>query len=284
MRSRCARYLASTTSKGRWARERRTRPRSRRTRSWAPPSAGDRAGDLFDDPGRRGGRCVPVRLSLVAGRRRAHAHRRWLDEQLAAYAVLPGATAASLREVSWLDSDRLGDEWALTQVLAQGFGRVSVEELRRRLRRGGYLVAADELTLPDAIAGTQAAVWRITTGRSLDTRHVNPLAVSHVYDYLLGRAGVPGHGRCESSGPLGGRYFVAGVSAVEILGAEVVDPDGRSLAGIVVPGQRFHLKGAGRRITLRHGAVRARLLSGDNNRLVTITDQAPVVVDHILAN
>ena len=157
---------------------------------------------------------------------------------------MPGATDATHREVSWLDSDRLGDEWALTQ----------------------------------------AAVWSITTGRTLDTRHVNPVAVSHVYDYLLGRAGVPGHGRREFSGPLGGRYFVAGVSAVEVLGAEVVDPDGRSLAGIVVPGQRFHLKGAGRRITLRHGAVRARLLSGDNNRLVTITDQAPVVVDHILAD
>jgi TQXA domain-containing protein len=207
-----------------------------------------------------------------------------LDEQLAAYPLLPGATDATHREVSWLDSDRLGDEWALTQVLAQGFGRVSVEELRRRLRRGGYLVAADELTIADAIAGTQAAVWRITTGRTLDTRHVNPLAVSHVYDYLLGRAGVPGHGRREFSGPLGGRYFVAGVSAVEILGAEVVDPDGRSLAGIVVPGQRFHLRGAGRPITLRHGAVRARLLSGGRNRLVTVTDQAPVVVDHILAN
>ena len=113
---------------------------------------------------------------------------------------------------------------------------------------------------------------------------MNPLAVSHVYDYLLGRAGVPGHGRREFSGPLGGRYFVAGASAVEILGAEVVDPDGRSLAWIVVPWQRFHLKGAGRRITLRHGAVRARLLFGDNNRLVTITDQAPVVGDHILAD
>jgi hypothetical protein len=59
-----------------------------------------------------------------------------LDEQLAAYALLPGATDATHREVSWLDSDRLGDEWALTQVLAQGFGRVSVEEIRRRLRRG----------------------------------------------------------------------------------------------------------------------------------------------------
>jgi len=112
---------------------------------------------------------------------------------------------------------------------------------------------------------------------------VNPLAVSHVYDYLLGRAGVAGHGRGEFSGPLGGRFFVAGTSAVEILGAEVVDPDGRSLAGIVVPGQRFHLRGAGRRITLRHGAVRARLLAGDGHHLVTVTDQAPVVVDHILA-
>jgi hypothetical protein len=206
-----------------------------------------------------------------------------LDEQLAAYALRPGATDATHREISWLDSDRLGDEWALTQVLAQGFGRVSIEELRRRLRRGGYLVAADELTVPDAIAGTQAAVWRITTGRTLDTRHVNPLAMSHLYDYLLARAGVQGHGRREFSGPLGERYFVAGVSAVEILGAEVVDPDGRSLAGVVVPGQRFHLRGAGRRVMLRHGGVRARLLAGERNHLVTITEQSPVVVDHSLA-
>lgn len=209
-----------------------------------------------------------------------------LDEQLAAYAIVPGATGATgstHREVSWLDSDRLGEEWALTQVLAQGFGRASVEELRRRLRRGGYLVAAEELTIPDAIAGTQAAVWRITTGRSLDPRHVNPLAVSHLYDYLLARAGVQGHGRREFSGPLGGRYFVAGVSAVEILGAEVLDPGGRSLAGVVVPGQRFHLRGAGRRIMLRHGAVRARLLSGERNHLLALTEQSPVVVEHILS-
>jgi TQXA domain-containing protein len=209
-----------------------------------------------------------------------------LDEQLAAYAIVPGATGATgstHHEVSWLDSDRLGDEGALTQVLAQGFGRVSVEELRRRLRRGGYLVAAEELTIPDAIAGTQAAVWHITTGRLLDPRHVNPLAVSHLYDYLLARAGVQGHGRREFSGPLGGRYFVAGVSAVEILGADVVDPDGRSLAGVVVPGQRFHLRGAGRRIMLRHGAVRARLLSDERNHLVTLTEQSPVVVEHILS-
>ena len=121
-------------------------------------------------------------------------------------------------------------------------------------------------------------------GRTLDTRHVNPLAVSHLYDYLLGRAGALGHGRQEVTGSLGARYFVAGGSAVEIRGAEVVDPDGRSLAGIVVPGQRFHLKGAGRRVTLRHGAVRARLLVGERNHLVTVTDQAPVVADHILAN
>ncbi len=74
-----------------------------------------------------------------------------------------------------------------------------------------------------------------------------------MYDYLLARAGVPGHGRREGRGPLGARHFVAGTSAVEIRGAEVVDADGRSLAGIVIPGQRFHVKGSARRITLRHG-------------------------------
>ena len=207
-----------------------------------------------------------------------------LDEQLAAYALLPGPTGTPHREVSWLDSDWHSHEWMLTHVVALGFGRVGIDELRRRLRRAGYAIAADELTIADAIAGTQAAVWRISTGRELDARHVNPVAASHLYDYLLGRAGVPGHGRQEVTGSLGARYFVAGASAVEIRGAEVVDPDGRSLSGIVVPGQRFHLIGARRRVTLRHGAVRARLLSGGVQYLVTVTDQAPVVVDHILAH
>lgn len=205
-----------------------------------------------------------------------------VDEQLPAYGLVPGASAASYREISWLDSDWLPGEWALTQVLAQGYGRVGIDELRRRLRRAGYAVAADELTIHDAVAGTQAAVWHITDGRVLDAHHVNPIAVSHLYDYLLGRAGVSGHGRTEAAGNLGRRYFVAGVSPIEIHGAEVVDPDGRSLAGLVVPGQRFHVRGAGRRISLHHGAVRARLLAGDGSQLVTVTDQAPVVVDHIL--
>ncbi len=206
-----------------------------------------------------------------------------LDEQLPGYALVPGSSTLSYSEIPWRDSGWHASEWSLTQVLAQGYGRVGIDELRRRLRRAGYATAAEELTIHDAVAGTQAAVWHITSGRELDARHVNPVAVSHLYDYLLGRAGVSGHGRPEGSGSLGPRYFVAGVSPVEIRGAEVVDPDGRSLAGVVMPGQRFHLKGAGRRVTLRHGAVRARLLVAGGGHLVTITDHAPVVVDHIIA-
>ena len=205
-----------------------------------------------------------------------------LDEQLPGYTVEPGSSALSYREIPWRDSDWHASEWSLTQVLAQGYGRVGIDELRRRLRRAGYATAAEELTIHDAVAATQAAVWHITNGRELDPRHVNPVAVSHLYDYLLGRAGISGHGRPEGTGSLGPRYFVAGVSPVEIRGAEAVDPDGRSLAGVVMPGQRFHLKGAGRRVTLRHGAVRARLLVAGRSHLATITDQAPVVVEHII--
>ncbi len=204
-----------------------------------------------------------------------------LEEQLGAYALTPDETGTSYREVSWLDSAHLGAEWALTQVLAQGYPAVGIDELRRRLRRAGYRVAADELTIADAIAGTQAAVWRITTGNELKG-HVNPMAVSHVYEYLLARTGLPGYGQREVSNAVATSYFVAGVSAVEIAGAEVVDAEGRLLAGVVIPGQRFQLRGRGRRITLRHGAVRARLLSGDGAQLATLTSQTPVVVDHIL--
>ncbi len=205
-----------------------------------------------------------------------------LEEQLGAYALTPGEVGTTYREVSWLDSSHLGEEWALTQVLAQGYPTVGIDELRRRLRRAGYRVAADELTVADAIAGTQAAVWRITTGNELETRHVNPMAVSHLYEYLLARTGLAGYGQREVSATSSTSYFVAGVSAVEVSGAEVVDAEGRSLSGVVLPGQRFQLRGRGRRITLRHGAVRARLLSGDGAQLVTLTSQAPVVVDHIL--
>ncbi len=205
-----------------------------------------------------------------------------LEEQFGAYTLTPAATGTTYREVSWLDSTHLGAEWALTQVLAQGYPTVAIDELRRRLRRAGYRVAADDLTVPDAIAATQAAVWRITTGNELEARHVNPMAVSHLYEYLLARTGLPGYGQREVSGGATTAYFVAGVSAVEISGADIVDAEGRSLAGVVLPGQRFQLRGRGRRITLRHGAVRARLLSGDGAQLATLTSQTPVVVDHIL--
>lgn len=213
-----------------------------------------------------------------------------LDGRHAGYALSPlpepasAASRTSFRETSWLDSDRLADEWTLTQVVAQGYGRVGLDELRRRLRRAGYATAAEELTVGHAIAATQAAVWHVATGRDLDARHVNPLAVSHLYDYLLARAGVAGYGRPEARVALGPRHFIAGTSAVEIHGAEVVDADGRSLAGVVVPGQRFHVVGGPRRITLRHGAVRARLLSARDQQLVMVTEQAPVVVDHILGD
>jgi TQXA domain-containing protein len=205
-----------------------------------------------------------------------------LEEQLGAYALTPGEISATYREVSWLTTAHLGAEWALTQVLAQGYPTVGIDELRRRLRRAGYRVAAEELTVADAVAGTQAAVWRITTGNELETRHLNPMAVSHLYEYLLARTGLPGYGQREVSTAVATSYFVAGVSAVEVSGADVVDAEGRSLAGVVIPGQRFQLRGRGRRITLSHGAVRARLLSGDAAPLVTLTSQTPVILDHLL--
>lgn len=205
-----------------------------------------------------------------------------LDEQLEAYAMAPGPVGATYREVSWLDSAHLGTEWALAQVLAQGYPTVGLDELRRRLRRGGYRVAADELTVSDAISATQAAVWHIAAGRALDVRRGNALAVVHLYEYLLARAGVAGYGAREVSTVQGPSFLVAGVSVVEVVGAEVVDAEGRSLAGVVQPGQRFHLRGRATRIALRHGAVRARLLSGDSVQLVTLTSQSPVVTEHLL--
>lgn len=55
-------------------------------------------------------------------------------------------------------------------VLAAGYPAVSTMELTRRLRTAGYRLGPGTIPEHQAIAATQAAIWRLTNGLELDTR------------------------------------------------------------------------------------------------------------------
>lgn len=57
-------------------------------------------------------------------------------------------------------------DWILRNSLPQ----LTTVELSRRLREAGYLLGCANITEHEAIAGSQAAIWRLTNGLELDTR------------------------------------------------------------------------------------------------------------------
>jgi TQXA domain-containing protein len=66
-------------------------------------------------------------------------------------------------------------EW----ILRNSFPRLSVAELSRRLRSAGYPLGAANISEHEAIAGTQAAIWRFTNSLELDNQPLNvPIAMT----------------------------------------------------------------------------------------------------------
>jgi TQXA domain-containing protein len=55
-------------------------------------------------------------------------------------------------------------------ILRNSVPRLSTIEVSRRLREGGYLSGRGNISEHEAIAATQAAIWRLTNGLELDTR------------------------------------------------------------------------------------------------------------------
>jgi TQXA domain-containing protein len=76
------------------------------------------------------------------------------------------------REAPWRAAPLLTQSWQdeITHVLANSFPHVPVAELTRRLRAAGYPIGTAELREHEAIAATQAAIWRFSNGLEFDTR------------------------------------------------------------------------------------------------------------------
>ena len=77
------------------------------------------------------------------------------------------------REVGWWAARRpsaIRWQTEITRILAAGYPFRSTAELTRRLTAAGYDLGAAEIRPHEAIAATQAAIWRFTNGLELDTR------------------------------------------------------------------------------------------------------------------
>src|SRR5947209_2867145 len=71
-----------------------------------------------------------------------------------------------------------GCEAAVDWILRHSFPTRPIAGLSQRLRAAGYPLGRANLTEPEAIAATQAAIWHFTNGLALDTRPLNePTAV-----------------------------------------------------------------------------------------------------------
>jgi TQXA domain-containing protein len=58
-------------------------------------------------------------------------------------------------------------------ILRNSYPTLSTTELSRRLRAAGYPLGTGNIADHEAIAGTQAAIWRLTNGLELDNRPLN---------------------------------------------------------------------------------------------------------------
>jgi TQXA domain-containing protein len=73
-----------------------------------------------------------------------------------------------------------GNEAEVDSILRHSFPMRSTAELSRRMRQAGYPIGPANISEPEAIAATQAAIWYLTNGLALDTRPLNvPIAVRH---------------------------------------------------------------------------------------------------------
>jgi TQXA domain-containing protein len=77
---------------------------------------------------------------------------------------------------SWSELPHLlasGHEAEVDWILRNSFPMRSAVELSRRVRAAGYPIGPANISEPEAIAATQAAIWHLTNGLALDTRPLN---------------------------------------------------------------------------------------------------------------
>jgi TQXA domain-containing protein len=66
-----------------------------------------------------------------------------------------------------------GREAQISWILRHSFPITTTAELSRQLRAAGYPLGAANISEPEAIAATQAAIWYFTNGLTLDTQPLN---------------------------------------------------------------------------------------------------------------
>jgi TQXA domain-containing protein len=73
-----------------------------------------------------------------------------------------------------------GKETKVDWILRHSYPLLPTAELSRRVREAGYPIGPANISEHEAIAATQAAIWFLTNGLTLDTRPLNvPVAVHH---------------------------------------------------------------------------------------------------------
>ena len=109
-----------------------------------------------------------------------------LHPSIAAYSIDYAGVAPQIpsryRDEAWdsgANSAAAGVEGEVVWILRHSFPTLSTAELSRDLRAAGYPLGPADLKEHEAIAGTQAAIWHLTNGLTLDTRPLSvPVAVS----------------------------------------------------------------------------------------------------------
>lgn len=114
----------------------------------------------------------------------AHTDLIRLNPNIDAYSVdfdgVSPRRLAHYREVPWQEAPAPTAWWRpeIARVLANSYPAVSTSELTRRLQEAGYPVGTAEIRRHEAIAATQAVLWRLTNGLELDTQPLDlPVAV-----------------------------------------------------------------------------------------------------------
>ena len=106
----------------------------------------------------------------------AHTDLIRLNPNIDAYSVDFGGISprrlAHYREAAWRHAPVAvsGSHQAIARLLGHGYPAVPTAELTRRLREAGYPLGTAEIRQHEAIAATQAAIWRLTNGLELDTQ------------------------------------------------------------------------------------------------------------------
>jgi TQXA domain-containing protein len=174
-----------------------------------------------------------------------------------------------------------GREAEVDWIVRHSFPMRTIAELSQRLRAAGYPLGSANLSEPEAIAATQAAIWHFTNGLALDTRALNmPVAVNRAPGPVL---------TFEFDGqPQLGGYSVSAASDTTVglilqksaNGVVWQDVSGSQLT--IQPGKGRHQRTLGVGSTLSTSSHGGGGRGYRYYRLIATTDATDATIDHVL--